>query len=259
MPKWGLMEQISRPFQIALIAVVGLSLVWFVALRKHGSSSTNTPVATAAAPAPAPSAAKSSAGANSSEPKEGYASAIDKAHGAVIESQQNARQLENRSAQASNEAVPAHGSTGSAAAAADPHAATIPSRHTPTTATRSSQTATGTKSTSTAHQSASGPAGEVQQEIAQGKTVILLFWNPEAVDDVAVHKQLALAEHALGHEVVIHDASAKQIGIFGQITQDVTVYQTPTILIINRKKLVTTLTGFTDAFSITQAVREAQK
>jgi hypothetical protein len=256
------MEQISRPFQIALIAVVGLSLVWFVALRKHGSSSTNTPVATAAAPAPAPSTASAHAKlpvASSSEPAEGYSSAIDKAHGAVIESQQNARQLENRSAQASNEAVPAHGSAGSAAAAADPHAATKPSQHTPTTATRSSQTATGTKSTSTARQSASGPAGEVQQEIAQGDTVILLFWNPKAVDDVAVHKQLELAEHALGHKVVIHDASAKQIGIFGQITQDVTVYQTPTILIVNRNKLVTTLTGFTDAFSITQAVREAQK
>ena len=89
--------------------------------------------------------------------------------------------------------------------------------------------------------------------------MILMFWNSKAVDDIAVHKQLELAKRALGHKVVIHDASAKQIGIFGQVTQDVTVYQTPTILIINHKRLVTTLTGFTDAFSIRQAVREAEK
>jgi hypothetical protein len=249
------MEQISRPFQIALIAVLGLSMVWFVALRNHGSSSTATPPATTAAPAPAAATASShtspsAAASSSSEAHEGYSGAIDKARGAVTESQQNARQLENRSAQASNEAVPAHGSSTAPTSSSTTGRTIISGADSPKTTT--SQPA---HAKSTAHSSAL----EVQHEIAQGETVILLFWNPKAVADVAVHKQLGLAKHALGHKVVIHDASANQIGIFGQVTQDVTVYQTPTILIINHKKLVTTLTGFTDAFSITQAVREAQK
>src|SRR6202034_2742794 len=73
-----------------------------------------------------------------------------------------------------------------------------------------------TSQTSAGKSTARSSAVEVQHEIAQGETVILLFWNPKAVTDTAVHKQLALAQRTLGHKVVIHDASASQIGIFGQ-------------------------------------------
>jgi hypothetical protein len=251
------MEQLSRPFQIALIAVIGLSMVWFVALRKHGSTSPSTPAAVTTAPTPAPSAAAEAQDEatpthvyhGAATGVEGLTRAIRKAHEAVGTSQQNAATLEHKSAEASSEAPAANTASGSSSPSKSStrSTATSPVKHT-------------IKIAATTHKhNASSSAVEVQREIALGDTVILLFWNPKAVDDVAVHKQLALAEHALGHKVIVHSASAKQIGIFGQVTQDVTVYQTPTILIINRKKLVTTLTGFTDAFSITQAVREAQK
>jgi hypothetical protein len=39
MPKEESMTQISRPFQIALAAIVVIALVWFVALRGHSSNS----------------------------------------------------------------------------------------------------------------------------------------------------------------------------------------------------------------------------
>ena len=44
------MAQLSRPFQIALGAVVLFAVVWFVALNGHGSSSSSTPVASTPAP-----------------------------------------------------------------------------------------------------------------------------------------------------------------------------------------------------------------
>jgi hypothetical protein len=260
MPKGGLMEQISRPFQIALIAVIGLSMAWFVALRHHGASSTATPVATTATPAPAPSGATEAQQAakpthvyhGAATGVEGLTRAVRKAHEAVGTSQKNEATLERKSAEASSESPAQKTST--------PGTSTAPTSASATTPKASSHT-TKTSSAATKRHSVSSnsSAAEVKHEIAQGKTVLLLFWNPKSIDDTAVHKQIGLAQHTLGKKVVVHDASAKQIGIFGQVTQDITVYQTPTILIINRKKLVTTLTGFTDAFSIAQAVREAEK
>jgi hypothetical protein len=46
--------------------------------------------------------------------------------------------------------------------------------------------------------------------------------------------------------------------MFGKITEVVRVYQTPTILIVNRHGVVSTLTGLTDVFALEQAVREAR-
>jgi hypothetical protein len=88
--------------------------------------------------------------------------------------------------------------------------------------------------------------------------VLLFFWNSRSVDDVAVQKQLQLVRHALGSKISIHQASPSQVGSFGGATQNVRVYETPTILIINRHEQITTLTGFEDAFGITQAVKQAR-
>ena len=56
----------------------------------------------------------------------------------------------------------------------------------------------------------------------------------------------------------MHAALAHQVGTFGKITEVVHVYQTPTILIVNRRGVVSTLTGLTDVFALQQAVREAR-
>jgi hypothetical protein len=58
--------------------------------------------------------------------------------------------------------------------------------------------------------------------------------------------------------VTVHAALAHQVGMFGTITEVAHVYQTPTILIVNRHGLVSTLTGLTDVFALQQAVREAR-
>ena len=99
----------------------------------------------------------------------------------------------------------------------------------------------------------------VEGELKQGKVVTILFWNPKATDDVAVQRELQSAGHALGGKVVVHEARASQVGSFGAITRAVQVYQTPTILIVNKHGQVTTLAGLTDAFSIEQAINEARR
>ena len=109
----------------------------------------------------------------------------------------------------------------------------------------------------------------------------ILFWNPQSAVDSAVQRelQLLLAVHhglrqdaknpivsrlvkATGLElegkIAVNEASAKQVASFGSITRAAQVYQTPTILIVNKKGQTTTLTGLNDAFSIEQAIDEAR-
>ncbi|HEV2980201.1 MAG TPA: hypothetical protein VGX51_02115, partial [Solirubrobacteraceae bacterium] len=98
----------------------------------------------------------------------------------------------------------------------------------------------------------------VEGELARGKTVMLVFWNPKSAVDQEVKAQAgALAGRSRG-TVTLHAALAKQIGVFGGITEVAHVYQTPTILIVNRHGVVSTLTGLTDVFALEQAVREAR-
>ena len=123
MPKVWAMTQISRPFQIALLAMGLFAAVWFFVLQGHSASTTGSGSSASAPSAPAqsgkatpqarPSRApppRSENATGCAEPVyhgsapgvEGLTRAIDKAHGAVATSQQNAKALEEKSAQASS-------------------------------------------------------------------------------------------------------------------------------------------------------------
>jgi hypothetical protein len=269
------MAQLSRPYQIALGALVLLALVWFVALRGHSTSSSPTPAASAPSSAGAPAAGSSAAAQakaaaaptpiyhGAAPGVEGLTRAIDKAHEAVATSQRQAHKLEGSSAQATGQGAPGAGantSTKGSTRTAVPTSATAP-------ATKASATAPATKgaapTTGKPRPAAAGgtPARQaaVERELKQGKVVLVLFWDPKGADDVTVRKELEAVGRKLGRKVAVHDALANQVGLFGSITRAIQVYQTPTILFVNGKGLTTTLTGFTDAFSIEQTIDEARK
>ena len=105
------MAQISRPFQIALLAMVVLAGVWFFALQGHSSSGGSSAIRARARAGASPSAAaKKAAGApttvyhGAAPGVEGLSRAIANAHKAVATSEQNAKQLASKSAQASSPA-----------------------------------------------------------------------------------------------------------------------------------------------------------
>ena len=98
----------------------------------------------------------------------------------------------------------------------------------------------------------------VASELHHGKTVLLLFVNPHSYDDDASAIDVVEVAHRLGHKVAVHLALAKQVNSFGSITRAIQVYQTPTLLIVNAKRQVETLTGLVDAYTIEQAVAEAR-
>ncbi len=256
------MAQLSRPYQIALGAIAVLGLVWVMALRGHAANPSepaptapSAPSSTAKAVAEAKAAAAPTPVYHGAAPGvEGLTRAIAKAHGAVATSQQNAKQLQRKSSEASGESqtsttapggvVVAKGASGSAAAALARKAATR--THRPA-------------SSSEPHSGRAAPQAAVEREVAQGKTVMLVFWNPKSSVDRDVQAQArALAGGSKG-TVTLHVARANQVGMFGSITEVVHVYETPTILIVNRHGLVSTLTGLTDVFALRQAVREARQ
>jgi len=306
MPKLGEMAQLSRPYQIALLALATLVLVWFVALHRPGGGSSSPSVASSSggSSAGSSSAGSSSAGSSSAGGSsaagtssvyhgaapgvEGLTKDIQKAHGAVSTSQSNAQELQRKSAQASGEAasggVPAAGASHGANSAAPTHAgasvgklagAAAPAgSHTQTHSSASAASSSASRTipvipqrtpraqsgSAAAAPSKSTPAMQtvLAGELKRGKVVLLLFWNPSSSDDVAVNHQVQAVAHKSAGHVAVHIASASQVGSFGSITRDIQVYQTPTLLIVNPDGQVTTLTGYTDAYAIEQAITEAQ-
>lgn len=259
--------QLSRPYQIALGAMVVLGLVWAMALRGHASNpsepapttpSTSTPATSAAAEAKA-AAAPTPIYHGAAPGVEGLTRAIDKAHGAVATSQQNAQQLQNKSGAASGESQ-ASTTAPTGVAGATGAAATQNSIVAAALARKVAARAHGRPgSSSKSHIGRTVQQIAVERELAQGKTVMLVFWNPKSTVDREVQSQASALAGGSKGTVTMHAALARQVGRFGAITEVVHVYQTPTILIVNRRGVVSTLTGLTDVFALEQAVREARR
>jgi hypothetical protein len=222
------MAQLSRPFQIALAAVVLFAVVWFVALQGHSSSPSSTPVASTPAPA---AAAKAKAPAGTTH-IEGMTRAVTHAREAVAASQQAA----NKSAAASAETAPqgttvttssttvTHakqaGASGSKVVKTTKSTTVIHSKHaavpaptvtkssvTVTRSTHGAPSGTATVTKTTVH---AAPAQQVavERELKRGEVAVVLFWNKKGADDVAVHEelQILLAAH---HEVAVHPNKAQ--------------------------------------------------
>lgn len=254
------MAQISRPFQIALVAVVLVAFVSVLALHAHGSNPSEPAPASAPTPSAVSKAAKDAAARRradrgSSAHKTRAAAHKTVVHKTVVATHDTATdphtvvrvQRKVVAASAHKTAAPAHKT------ASVLHKAVVaPSTH--------AVTAPGSRSDSSAPKQHKRPAGQVtvEGELAQGKTVMLVFWNPHSSVDQEVHSQASALVSGSKGTVVMHSALAGQVNMFGSITEVVRVYQTPTILIVNRHGVVSTLTGLTEVFALQQAVREAQ-
>jgi hypothetical protein len=285
LPKEWAMTQLSRPYQIALLALGLLVVVWFVALRGHSAATSTGGAGSApAVSAPAPTAAGEAKAAAAPTHVytgpvpglQGLTRAIAKAHGAVANSQHNAKQVEGESGEASQPpsttAATGAGSSAQSAHAGKPtsaaarHAAAVRSQAArraassePGTAVSSKPSTTGAASAQGAHRRAANMQASVEAELKQGKTVAILFWNPKASVDQEVQRELRAVGHALGAKISVHEAQASQVGSFGSVTRAIQVDETPTILLLNKQGQTTTLTGLTDVFSIEQAIAEARK
>jgi hypothetical protein len=252
MPKLELMVQLSRPFQVALLAFAVLVLAWFAVLHRPGGGSSSGSSAPSVAASAGNSSAHSSAGGSGSSAGSGHIY-----HGPAPGVEGLTRDIKRAHEAAAKEAGSAQQSI-SAGAASPSTSKAKPATAQRTPSTRRGPTPGDRSAAATRSHSPSAAQGQIAAELAHGKTVLLLFWNPHSYDDDATATDTTIAAHKLGNSVAVHFARASQVNSFGSITRDIQIYQTPTLLIINHNLQVTTLTGFTDVYSIEQAVAEAR-
>lgn len=250
------MTQLSRPYQIALVVLALFAAVWFVALRGNstsggGAGSSPSSSAPASDSAPAGKPAESSTPYHGSAPGvAGLTRAIERAHGAVAQSEANAKRLAQKAAQASGDvpSVPSVSTSKTVTPAA--HALA------PKSAVRPAGAASASPPKAAAKVNMQ-PA--VEAALKRGKMVTVLFWNPKGTVDQVVHRELQAVGHASGGKVVVFSAGASRVGAFGSFTKAVQVNETPTIVIVNPSGHASTLLGLNDVFAIDQAIAEAKK
>jgi hypothetical protein len=254
------MAQISRPFQVVLAAFVLFAVAWFALLHRPGttSSGSSTPASVAHSVAPHPHAPTQTRTTSHTRTT-----------------------TQTRTTTHTHAAAPAHAKVQTHTTTVTHHTTSVTHtaakgasthHHTSVTVHHTSVTHTTTHTTAAAHKPATQhtPAASAQSpttpamqatvaaELKQHKVVLLLFWNPSSSSDAAVHRQVQIVAHKLGHSIAVHASAASQVGSYGSITRDIQIYQTPTLLIVNPQAQVTTVTGYTDAYSLEQTIREAR-
>lgn len=273
------MTHISRPIQIALGAAVLLVAVWFIALRGHSSSTESSGSGSSAPAASSPSASSSSSQSapgggtpaskghvytGSAPGVAGLSRAIQRAQGAVAQSQQNAKQLQQKSTEASGgtQAKGVQGQTQQSQAQGTQHSQSQTQQHSQAKQQSQSQGQSQANASPAPSKPASGvPAMQavVEGELAHGKTVAVLFWNPKGAVDSTVRRELSAAKRDAHGTLAVHVARSGEVGSFGSFTRTVQVYSTPTILLIDSKGQTSSIAGLTDAFSIGQAIKEVRR
>ncbi|MGH2902375.1 MAG: TlpA family protein disulfide reductase [Solirubrobacteraceae bacterium] len=267
------MAQLSRPYQVALGAVLLFAVVWFVALNGHTSSSSSTPVAATPTPAAPGKTVTSSKIYHGAAPGvEGLTRDINRAHRSVAKTQGQEQKIAGAAAETKNQGsgasssttvVTKHGASGASATVVTKHVA-APAPH------------------KTASSGIPPRQATIESELKRGEVAVVLFWSPKGADDKVVHGelQILLAAHhevavhpnkaqvrklrqmtglELEKKIAVHYASAGQVASFGTFTKTVQVYGTPTILVIDKQGAVTTINGLTDAFAIEQTIDEARQ
>jgi hypothetical protein len=283
---------------VGVCLLAGVSFFVLYGRSGSTSGSGSTPAATASTPATAkPARAAASANSASVVAKakaaaksghiyhgpvpglEGLTRDIARAHGAVKAIGASPSSAGSSSAAQASAAAPA---TTSSSTSAKQSTSSATAQH---SASTSAPSATTLKQQPIKAQSGTGrtPARQVLVERAlnEGKIAVILFWNPKGADDAivdyelrlleAVHhlirplahtpqlrRQLAASGLELEKRFAAFASPSSQVASYGSITRGVQVYQTPTLLIVNKRGQTTVLTGLQDALSIEQAIDEAR-
>ena len=96
----------------------------------------------------------------------------------------------------------------------------------------------------------------VVRDIRAGKVVVLLFWNAKAADDVATRGAIrGLSRH--GGKVAVHIVPISRVGQYESITRGVAINQSPTTVIIDRKRRARAIVGLSERGELKQAVGDA--
>jgi hypothetical protein len=214
-------DKISLPFRILLIVALVFAVAWFVVLRPKPV----TDGAPAVSPAPGVT---------------GLANATDKAKGAVDASNAAAARSE-AAANAVGGSSTTKPSSAKAAKAAKPAAAAKPAK--PAVPGLADDAAPG------------DPSRPLLASVDAGKVAVVLFWNKNATDDRATRRALRRIDLHRG-KVVASAVPIDDVGRYEAITRGAQVLESPTVLVIGAGGKARSITGYTQAKEIDQAISD---
>jgi hypothetical protein len=231
-------DQVSRPMQIALVAVVLLAGMWFTVLKPKPVEETAVTPAT-----PAPTATTSAPVAPGVK---GLTKAVDKAKAAGSTS--DAANAKVQSATGGSTAKPK--ATKSVA---------TPKKTLTATPAKAKAKAPAAKAKAKAPAAAKvDPSDRLLAFLAKGKTLVILF-EGKGADDKAARKAVHLTAKADPKHVISAYVPVSKVGDYEKITTGVQIYGSPSILVIGKDRKATLLSGFVDAPSVQQAVGDARR
>jgi hypothetical protein len=284
------MDQVSRPLQIMLVAALLFGAVYMLALRPKGDSSSTTPAK------PTPQAATSPAQGPGSSIPGGLGKSVTKARGAAGQSDAANQRVQQATGGATTTSAAPTAPTAAARSAAQRNAtptaapgsagAGFPANNAaassvavaagmlaagiaeaagaklglpasaPVVATSNPARSPKPAPRPAATPKATSSPAAVSTAMANGKVVVLLFWNQQASDDRRVREELAhVSSH--GGKALIVAAPVRQVSLFSTSIRGIQVLQSPTILVVDHRHQARTLVGYTDRAEIGQAVDDA--
>ncbi|MEA2148848.1 MAG: hypothetical protein QOD69_678 [Solirubrobacteraceae bacterium] len=98
--------------------------------------------------------------------------------------------------------------------------------------------------------------GSILRDIRRGRVVVMLFWNAQGADDIATRGAIRALDRHHG-KVAVHVVSIAQVGRYPAITRGVAIAQSPTTLVIGRKRHARAIVGLSEPQELSQAVDDA--
>lgn len=241
---------------IALVGTLAFAAVWFTVLRPK-SSTTETAAPAASQPAPSSDA---SSGASASAPSSSSATPSAPGVGVTenVSKAQAAADTANGKIAADGAQANAVGSDPSASASQSAAPAGTSGAGSSSSASADAASAAGAGQTIKVDERAPAAERAVIEELAQGKTVVMLFWDRKAADDRAARR--AVREATSGRKnVAVKIVPASKVGEYESITGGVTIERSPTTLIIGPQRKAVTISGLVDELEIRQAITRMSK
>jgi hypothetical protein len=96
----------------------------------------------------------------------------------------------------------------------------------------------------------------VLRDLRAKKVVVMLFWNANGADDIATRGVIRELDRRNG-KVAVHAAPIGRVGQYDSLTRGVHVVQSPTTIVIDRKRRTRVITGLTEPQELEQVVGDA--
>lgn len=229
----GLAMPASRSLIALLVGTAVFFALWIVALKPSSSSKS---------------------GSGSSQGLGAYQSDINAARKAVSTSNANDAASGNENATSSSGGASSSQTRVSTTKSATTKTAT--SKVTHTTSSKPVAKTTAATTTAAAKSTLAGEVSTVQTAVSDHKVLALLFYNPAGADDQAVKQELAAVSTHKG-QVVKLSIPLNEAASFTNVTQQVPVNLSPTLVLVSRTGNADELVGYTDPFTINQLVENA--